>query len=215
MKYQRYQQWRQGEVDKLMADPFKYMEPAIRKIAGEIASKQAEQNVGTYKEQVEAQSFIQKNSDWLFERDGQGGYKSQQRFNAQTGRYDTDKVLSPHGKMFVERLQEYSRQGLSPEQQNRFAFNDVRLAYMESGEYTSYLLSKQQTGQQGGAAAGGATPETARQQANAAFIQKSNPATPPAPSAGGNATPAPLKVTRENMHTVLLQRMKEQGVTVQ
>lgn len=220
IKYQRYEQWRQQEVQKLVSNPGKYMEPYMRHIATEIAKEQAQQNVGSYKEQVEAQGFIQQHSDWLFDRDASGQIKSQSVFNPKTGKYDTTKTLSPLGRMFYERLSDYNNQGFSAAQQQQFAFNDVRIAYMSSPEYTKYLLAEQQkqqaaaAGQQPGGGAGAATPEqTARQQANAAFLQKTNPATPPTPT-GGNAVPAPQQVTRHNLGDILLKRMKEQGVTI-
>ena len=218
MKYQRYQQWRQAEVDKFIGNPFKYMEPAIKHLAGQIAAEQAQSNVGSYKDQVEAQGFIQQHSDWLFENDSvTGGARQQSRFNAQTGKYDTQKVLSGNGKLFVERMQDYQRQGLSPQQQQQFAFNDVRIAYMSSPEYQNYLLSQRTApaAEPVGGAAPAVPAPTARQQANASFTQKTNPATPPAPSAGGNAVPAPQKVTRDNMADILLKRMREQGVTIE
>lgn len=217
LKYQRYQAWRQQEVDKFIGNPFKYMEPAIKHLAGQIAAEQAQQNVGTYRDQVQAQTFIQKNSDWLFELDpATKDVKYELKFNAQTGRHDRNQVLSPHGRMFVERMQDYSKQGFTPEQQQDFAFKDVRLAYMQSPEYQNHLLSQRQAaaGQQTSGTAPAAPVQTAREQANAAFTQKTNPATPPAPSAGGNAVPAPQKVTKDNLAEVLLKRMKEQGVTV-
>lgn len=217
LKYQRYEQWRRAEVDKLIANPFKYMEPAIRHLAGEMAQQTAQQSVGSYREQVEAQGFIQKHSDWLFAQDASGQPKSESRFNPETGRHDSQKVLSDKGKMFVERLRDYAQQGLNPEQQQKFAFNDVRIAYMSSPEYQDYLLAERaKTTAAAGVAspAGAAATETARQAANAAFLSKSNPANPPAPSAGGNTVPAPQAVTRHNIQDIMLKRMREQGVTI-
>ena len=59
------------------------------------------------------------------------------------------------------------------------------------------------------------TPATAadpRAAANAAFIAKQNAPKPPSATTPGNTTPAPVKVNRENMEQVMLQRFREAGV---
>jgi hypothetical protein len=67
-RFQAHQSFRQEQAEKFLANPYKFVEPAIRHIASQIAAQQAQQNVGQYRETQEAQTFIQKNGDWLFDK---------------------------------------------------------------------------------------------------------------------------------------------------
>lgn len=214
-RYQSAQAFRQEQVEKFLTNPFKFMEPAIRKIAGEISSKQSDQGVSQYKQQQEAKQFVSQHSNWLFERGQDGGIKTSSVINPQTGRYESQQVLSQYGQQFVQHLQEAERHGLPPALQQDYALKAVQNAYMASPEYTAYLIAQQsqQAAPAAGAATPAAVPQTARQQANGQFLAKANPAIQPAP-VGGNAVPTTPKVTRENLEQVMLSRLREAGATV-
>lgn len=211
-KYQAVQAFRQEQVEKLLTNPYKFMEPAIRKIAGEMASQQAQQGVGQYREQQEAQSFISQHSNWLFEAGADGKPKTTAVINPQTGRYESQQVLSQWGKHFREQLELANSRGLPPDLQQEFALRSVQNAYMASPEYRNYLISQNQPAATA-AAAPAAPAATPRQAANAAFTQRANPAAPPQPN-GGSAVPAPQKIDRNNLEQVMLNRFREAGVTV-
>lgn len=209
-RYQAAQAFRQEQVEKFLTNPFKYMEPAIRHIAGEIAASQAQQGVGQYREQQEAQTFVQQHSNWLFEQN-EGKVKTQAVINPQTGRYESQQVLSKWGQHFLGSLNEAAKAGLTPEMQQKFALQSVQNAYMASNEYQDYIVDQRKTVAPAAAAAPAVTP---REAANATFTQRANPAQQPSPSAnGGNAVPAPQTVNRNNLADVMRRRFEEAGVT--
>lgn len=205
-KYRAYQEFRTQQIDKFLENPHKYIAPTVQMIATQIAQQYSQQNVGQYRETVGAQQFVAQNSPWLYEQDGQGGIKQTQVINPQTGRYEFTKVLSPHGMMFRDKVMEYAQMGLPVEQQSALALRDVQLAYAVS---QLNVQQQQANGQQQAQPANG-QPATPRQAANAAFLQANNPA---GRRPGGNANPAPTPVTRQNFEQVLLQRMKDAGVS--
>ena len=206
LKYQAATQYRQEFIEKLLTDPGETLKPYIQHIAQEQAQQYAQQNVGQYREQQEASQFIEKHQSWLFDQ-ANGAVKTVSQFNPQTGRYDEQKVLSNYGKAFVQHLQAGAQQGLSPQMQEQYALQAVQNQYMASPEYGDYLVAQRATAKPGTGAA--ADPRTA---ANAAFTAAQNPARQPAATTPGNTTPAPVKVNRENMEQVMLQRFREAGV---
>ncbi len=207
LKYQAAQQFRQEQIEKFLQNPYKFMEPAIKHLAVQAAAQHAEQNVGQYREQQEAQQFITQHSDWLFDKGDNGSPKTRQVINPQTGRYENEKVLSRYGQLFVENLQQAAQAGMQPAMQQEFALKSVQNAYMASDEYMQYLQARANPAP----AAPAASP---RQAANAAFTQKANPAAPPVSQPRGNAVPAPQTVNRGNLEQVMLQRFQEAGVNI-
>ncbi len=206
VKYQAAQEFRSQQIEKFLQNPYKFMEPAIKHLAQQEASRYSTEGVGQYREQQEANKFIDEHKEWLFDQQN-GAVKTRQVLNTQTGKYQTEKVLSRYGDLFVQNLNTAAKHGLPPDLQQSYALQAVQNAYMASPEYVKWIQSKQ-------APASPAAPVTsARQQANAAFTQRANPATPPAP-VGGNATPAPQKVNRENLEQIMLSRFRDAGVTV-
>ena len=205
LKYQQAQQYRQEFIEKFLTDPGEALKPYIQHIAQEQAQQFAQQNVGQYREQQEASSFIDKHQSWLFDQEG-GAVKTINQFNPQTGRYDQQKVLSNYGKAFVQHLQTAAQNGFSPEMQQSYALQAVQNQYMASPEYADYLYTQRTAAAKNGPAA---DPRTA---ANAAFVAKQNPAQTPAATTPGNANPSPRKVTRENLDQVMLERFREAGI---
>lgn len=202
VKFQAAQAFRQAEVEKLLSNPFKYMEPAIRHIAEEIASKQAQQGVGQYREQQEAQTFIQQHSDWLFDKDDKGSVKTQSVFNPATGRHDSQQVLSQWGQRFVGHLNEAAQGGMPPAMQEKYALQAIQNEYMSSPAYAASVIAKAQPPAVG----------TPREQGNAKFLATANPAAAPA-ATGGNAVTTPTKVNRNNLAEVMLKRFQDAGVS--
>lgn len=207
-KYQAYQQFRQGEVEKLLQNPHQYLEKTIRHLASQEAQRYANQGVGQYKEQQEANTFIEKNANWLFEQEN-GAAKINRVLNTQTGQYEERKALTQWGQLFVNKVNELGQAGLPPKLQEQYALQAVQNAYMVSPEYRALLAAQ---GTQPAAQSGTQQqPQTPLQQANGQFIKKANPAAPPAPNpnGGGNNKPSTPKVTRHNMQSVMFQRLQE------
>ncbi len=201
-KYQAYAQFRKETADALLSNPGKFMLPYIHAVATQVAQQYASQNVGGYREEVQAQQFVAENAPWLYEKGVDGGIKQAQVFNPNTGRHEYTKVLSEWGNLFRDKVVEYANAGFNVGQQKDFALRDVRLAYAMT-----------QLGQQTPAAAPApaANPQSARETANAAFTNARNPAgTRP----GGNATVPKTPVTKGNLEQIMAQRFKENGVSV-
>ena len=203
LKYQQAQQYRQEFIENFLTNPGKALEPYMRHIAQESAQQFAQQGVGQYREQQEATQFIDKHQDWLFDKAPQGGVKTAQVINPQTGRYESQKVLSGYGKQFVEKLQEGAQAGLSPEMQQQYALTSVQNAYLASPEYVDWAISQRQPP---------APVADPRATANAAFTNKANPAAPPAKPSAGNSREAPVGVNRSNLEQVMLSRFREAGI---
>lgn len=208
LKYQNAQNYRKEFIERFLTNPAKTLEPIIRHLSEQVASQHSQQNVGQYKEHQEAQQFIQTHGNWLFDKGSDGSTKTVPVFNSQTGRHENQNVLSSWGKLFVENLQVAAHRGLSPDMQQDYAMKAVQNAYMSSPEYIQWAASQYSQ------APSADTAETARQRANDAFNKKANPAVAPT-ARGGNATPAPQKVTRENLEQVMLQRLQESGASTQ
>lgn len=202
LKYQAAQQFRQDQIEKFLTNPFKFMEPAIRHIAGEIAGQQANQGVSAYREQQEAEHFIASNADWLFNQTKEGGVETRQVINPQTGRYESQKVLSSYGQSFVGHLQAAQQAGLSPDMQQKYALQAVQNEYLASPAYVDWVIAERNKAAKPPAG-------TPRQQANEKFNERANPAAKPNAGNSGQRTAAPTKVTRENLEQVMLQRIQE------
>ncbi len=209
LKYQQAQSYRQEFIEKFLNNPGEALKPFMQHIAQEQAQQYAQQNVGQYREQQEATSFIDKHQSWLFDQD-KGAPKTVQQLNPQTGRYESQKVLSKYGQAFVQHLQQGQQAGLSTEMQQSYALQAVQNAYMASPEYADYLIQQRATA----APAAAAAPVDPRAAANAAFVAKANPAAPPTKGSAGNSTPAPVQVNRNNLEQVMLDRFRAEGVVI-
>lgn len=206
LKYQQAQQYRQEFIEKFLTNPGETLKPYMQHVAQEMAQAYAQQNVGQYREQQEATQFIDKHQDWLFDKGQDGGVKTVQQLNPQTGRYESQKVLSGYGQKFVQGLQEAAQAGMSPEMQQSYAMQAVQNAYLASPEYVEWAISQRQS------VAPAAAPADPRVAANAAFTAAQNPAGAPAKPAGGNSRTAPQAVTRENLESTMLARFREAGI---
>jgi hypothetical protein len=209
LKYQQAQNFRQDFIDKFLTNPAKTLEPYIKHMAEQAAEKYSQQGVGQYKEQQEANKFIDEHSNWLFDKDESGGVMTRKVLNPQTGQHESEKQLSSWGQMFVQKLQYAAQKGLPADLQQEYAMQAVQNAYMATPDYVSWAAEKSKPAAPPAAPAG-----TPRQQANDKFTQKNNPAAAPAPIGGGNSKPAPRTVNRENLEQIMLERFRAEGVTI-
>lgn len=212
VKFQAAQAYRTAQLEKFIDNPFKFMEGAIDFRARQIAEQYSNQGVGQYREQQEAQVFVEKHRGWLFEQTQDGQVKTNQTLDPATGRYTNERQLSKWGQMFVQSLSEAASKGLSPEMQQTYALQNVQNAYLTTPEYIKWAHA--QLAQQTGQVAPVVEPANARTQANDSFTKRANPAAAPTAASGGNAVPSPRKVDRNNLEQVMLERFREAGVTV-
>lgn len=224
-KYLAYQQFRADQAERLMQNPFEFMTPAIEhavaqaqeKALAQFRAEQAQQST-----QQSAASFVNQNMAWIYETDATGQRRTEQKYNPETGRFDTVPVMSQYGQYFREAVEEESRyqsmRGMPQdiERQKEVALMKVRLRLLESqvqGRPSSPSAPVPQSPQVSATPPAQAPALTAREQANRQFLQQGN-GTSPGARPGGTAQPAPPSVTGSNLPQVLAQRLKEAGISV-
>lgn len=94
-KYANYAQYRQQQADRLMANPFAYIEEPVKTLARQMAEQVVQEKMSSYQEQTYAKEFTDKNSDWLY-----------------TVAPDGRKVLSQYGESFKTYAQQAQDMGV-------------------------------------------------------------------------------------------------------
>ena len=212
-KYHTYTSWRQQQADKLMSNPYTFLEPAIRRLASEEAQKIAQQQLSSYQDQLSSQQFVEQHAPWLYEKDERGGIKQEMVWDAQRGQHIPTRKLSEWGHKFR------AAAGREAERQHRYGYQDLEEQKRNAMQAISleFALSELQRLQPGAApaqaaapAAPAAPPVSPLQQSNEAFLkQSSGRGRPPQ---NGNSVPAPKPpVTRHNLKQVLEQRIAAIG----
>lgn len=166
---QRYTQAKEHQLQFLhqfSRDPITAIKPGIEQLIRSEAERLVKEQLGGYRDQVEAQQFIEQNGAWLHQHDGQGQIVT----DPLSGR----PVLSEWGKRFAGYVQEAANMGLAgTTAQRNYALGLVQ---------RDFLLAKQQAAPTG---------DAARQQANEQFLQQASGQAPAAPAPTRNVTPAP------------------------
>lgn len=103
-KIQRYAQFRRDAEDRFWENPYGFIEPFLNHQVEQLLGPAIESRLDQYAEQQQARSFIDKNSDWLFEQGTQ--------------------QFSKDGEVFYNALTQ-APQGLSPADQQRYAMQVV------------------------------------------------------------------------------------------
>jgi len=116
-KYLNYQQFRKATVDKMMANPFEFFEPAITQLARREAQQIAQQQLQQHNDRQFATNFIQQNADWLCQKDQSG----QPMWNKDaTGQMVP--VLSDWGQKFAGYVRDAAGMGIGdPAKQQQYA----------------------------------------------------------------------------------------------
>lgn len=201
-KYNAYRAFRAEQADRLLQNPYEYMQPAIKHWAEKIAQDIVQRELSQYRNQQDADRFVAEASPWLYVNEN-GQPKVEKVFNPQTGRYEARKVLSPWGELFGDKVAQrqrwYQEKGIpiDQEEMKQWAMTQVQIAYLMS-----------QAQQPSAPAAPAEPPKTPREQANDDFLQRNNPA---ARKPGSNSVPAKQKVTESNLEEQLATALKASG----
>lgn len=218
-----YRQFRQEQAEKFMSNPHEYMQPTIQALARQEAERIIDERMSRQRDQQSSTSFVQENSNWLYELDPQTHAPRQTAiFNPATGQYVNSPQLSQWGNAFSGYVQQESAR------QQKYGYNDVEeqkrnaMAFVQRDFAVARLQAlQQQPGQQPGQPqqqppgnpanpqAGQLTPQQA---ANQQYLQAHNPAAG-VPPAGGPTMPSPPQVTRGNLAEALRQAFKTNGIT--
>jgi hypothetical protein len=214
-KAQAYARFREEQADALMTNPFKFMNGFIEKRATAIAERIIGERMRSNQDQQGATTFIQNNMQWLYEIDPQTGRPRQQLgINPQTGQQQMFDMLSPWGQKFRQYATEVNasqgRRGYHDEaeiqsealRRVQFDFAMQELADIKAGRVPITPANPAEP------------PKTPQQKSNDDFLNKHNPPGARQPG-GGNTTPEPPKITKQNLRQIMLQEMAAQGITDQ
>ena len=97
-KFQEYAQARRDFEDRFYSDPVTALKPGLDEYVQPLVQQAIQQSLAQMQEHQYAQSYTQRNADWLYARDAQG----QELRDPVTG----GKVLTPYGERFAGYLRE-------------------------------------------------------------------------------------------------------------
>src|ERR1019366_7958096 len=103
-KFLAYQQYRQQFAEKFLSNPEKTLMPLINAPADERAREMVRREIDARQEQHYIQSFVQDNSAWLHQKDGQGQVMRNQQGQP---------VLSPAGARFQQYVTQAESNGIA------------------------------------------------------------------------------------------------------
>ena len=194
IQVQAYQQKLQEVQWELFNNPTKLLAPLIAAEAQKIADQRYEQRFSQHQGQQAAQSIIQQNSEWLFDRNPDGSQV--QDYNPATGSYRPR--LSSYGRYYTQQVQRLEQQGVtSPELQHQLAFAQLQNAI---------LLAQRQQQQ---------APAQGQQQAQQ-FVDAANQSPPGVVTPPAGAVPQPQPpVTGEDLNTRMARAFGQAGITDQ
>jgi hypothetical protein len=185
-KYMAWVEHQRSFLDRLAQDPVGAIRPGVEQVAREVAQQLIQQQLGGLQERTAAGSFVQQNSDWLHQRDGEGNVL----YDQQTGR----PALSPLGRRFAHYVVEAEQMGLGDvASQQRYALAGVQRDYL-------LAYARQQAGQQAGQPQDPASRQALAEQQRQQFLRqaagaRAAPAAPP-PGAGVAGSPPPASGPR-------------------
>lgn len=224
-KYLAHVQYQQDFARKFWQNPYTALEEPMRHMIREEAQRIASQNLDRYQDVQAANQFTQEHDAWLFERDQSGQQRRTSVFNPQTGRYETQAVLSVWGQKFrdyaLDEAQYQQKNGIyDPERQKRVAMERVereaavyRLQQMQAQMYQQNQPAvasggAYQQGAPGGIATQAQPQGTYLEQQNANFLAQNGNASP---GRRGNTVTAPTPVTQMNLEQMLRESLAAAG----
>lgn len=185
-KYQEWQAWRDRQLGQLADNPYKFMQPAIERLAKEQAEAIVQSKLKELEDRTWASGYLDK-TGWLYQFDDKG-----QKMLDATGRA----LPSPLGQKFFQYAEDAARQGVRDVRlQQKYAENQVYR------DYTQELFAK---------AAGGDEAARAQLLQLMGTQQPTAPATPAAPQApnGGPPPQSPLEKANEEILKAQGQKAK-------
>ncbi len=191
-RFQAYSQKRQEVERQFFDDPMKFLGPLIQQEALKVSQQQVQQHLGGYQEQVQAKTILERNADWLYDKEPNG----QRKFTTDPMTGQTAPALSVYGQVYSKFVKEAADLGISTAaKQDQYATAMLQNAIFSAKQ-------QQQAGQQAGQA------NATQFLANAA----TNAASPPPPAAVINPpSPATPLSLRERMQ----QNFRANGITDQ
>jgi hypothetical protein len=219
IKVQQYQNFQAEQAKKFLQNPHEYMKPTIETIARKIAQEAIQGQFSQVNDRQSSHEFVQKNTGWLYEIDQATGQpKKQAGLNPMNGQRMEMNVLSPWGQRFSQYVQEISQRQTARGYQDVEEQKQIALAQIQR-DYAIFENEQYRAGKapspQSPAAAPSAPPTrqlTPQEAANAAFLAKQNPASPPP---RGNAVPGEKKVVNKNLRQEMMSAMQAAGITDQ
>lgn len=206
-KYEQYANYQRERQHEFWQNPVKFMEPAVRHLATEVAQQMVRQHLGQYQEVQRSMSFVNSPDNiWLYEKDpNTGGPLVSQQWNPQTGAMESLRVLSPEGRRFAELV------NLEHRRQAQRGYTDTNEQQELAMLRLRAELSQRQTAPQPANPAPPAAPQqTPLAAANAQFMQQ-QAGQPAQPATPGNRQPAQQPVTRANFQQALAERFAKIG----
>ncbi len=113
-KFLAYQQYRQEMGDKFLSNPVDFIKPIVTQLAQEQAKAMIQEQFGQQESTQYVNSFMQQNSNWLFQTDSAGNRVA----NPMTGK----PVFSAAGNRFYQHLRDAEQSGITnPQAQEKYA----------------------------------------------------------------------------------------------
>lgn len=207
-KYEQYAAYQRERQQEFWQNPVKFMEPAVRHLAAEVAQQMVGQHLGQYQDAQRSMAFVNSPENiWLYERDpNTGAPVVASQWNPQTGAMENLRVLSPEGRRFAELINiEHRRQA------ERKYYDLHEQQEMAMLRLRAELSQRQQTIQQPVNPAMPAPQQTPLAAANAQFMQQHGGQQPAQLATPGNRQQAQHPVTRANFQQALAERFEKIG----
>jgi hypothetical protein len=197
-KYLAWQEHQQKFLNNFSKDPIGSIKPGIEQIVQQVAGQMVQQQLARVQEQAQAQTFIERNSEWLHQRDAAGNLAIDPR----TGR----PALSSLGRQFAQYVFEAESFGLrDTNSQQRYAMGLLQ---------RDFLMSQAAGGQQQQAAQVPA--QLPGQAVKDAFLQRAAgqvPQTAAAPPGNTNGNyQAPAGITVRGLQEMMAKEFAAAGI---
>lgn len=104
-KIARYRDFQRQKLNEFFQDPMKTIQPGIEQVVQAVVEKALQQHTGEFEQKQFADSFLQQNSDWLFQSDP----VSKQLIRDVSGKLQ----LSPAGHRFRQHVSDLEKAGVT------------------------------------------------------------------------------------------------------
>ncbi len=113
-KLAAWNEHQRGFIDKFAQDPMKAIQPGLEQLIDQRAQQLIQQQLGGYREQVQAREILGQHASWIYEQNAQGG-----------------KQLSAQGQNYARYVQQAQQQGITTSQgQHDYALGFVQRDYL-------------------------------------------------------------------------------------
>jgi len=102
-KLAAYREFQRDKINQFTQDPLKMLEPGLKNSLVPILEELLDKKLGGFQAAQAAQSYVQQNSSWLFEKDANGAIKTDHK---------GERVFSPTGRIFASYVQKAEQLGI-------------------------------------------------------------------------------------------------------